>query len=359
MSNYSQLSYQNFLSFCDYAVDNNASDLIITANLPPMIRINGALQPIPNFPALPADSINLIIRSVLPPALYQRFINNWELDFSFSHPKTRFRANVYFQQGKIALALRLIPKKIRTFQELNLPPILERISLASQGFVIVTGPTGHGKSTTLSSMIDYINTNKRSHIITIEDPIEYEFEHKRSIVSQREVGTDTKSFNDALKSCLREDPNVILIGEMRDLESIKSGLTIAETGHLVLTTLHTNNSAQTVDRIIDIFPPEQQQQVRQQLSSVVLAVVSQRLIPKANGKGMAVAMEVMIANSAIRNLIREGKAHQIDNVISTSAEEGMISLDKVLAELVSQGDITLDSALTWSLNPKNLKTMIY
>ena len=352
-------SYQNFLTYCDQAVNFKASDLLLTAGLSPTIRVNGALSALPNIKPLGSQEIAETVKAVLPARLYQKFVENWELDFSFTHPKTRFRANAYFQQGKVALALRLIPKEIRSFQQLGLPPILERISLAKQGFVIVVGPTGHGKSTTLASMIDCINTNRKNHIITIEDPIEYEFEHKKSIISQREVGTDTKGFDQALRSCLREDPNVILVGEMRDVESFKSALTIAETGHLVLSTLHTNNAAQTIDRIIDIFPSGQQQQIKQQLSSVLLAVLSQRLIPRTSGQGMVAAMEIMIANPAIKNLIREGKIHQIDNVISTSVEEGMISLDKVLAELVSQGEITLDSALSWSLDPKNLKMMVY
>jgi twitching motility protein PilT len=230
--------------------------------------------------------------------------------------------------------------------------------MPSQGFVIITGPTGHGKSTTLAAMINQINHTRSEHIVTIEDPIEYVFEHEKSIISQREVGSDTNSFSRALRSALREDPNVVLIGEMRDLETIEAALTIAETGHLVFTTLHTNSAAQAADRIVDVFPPHQQQQVRMQLANVLLGVVSQRLIPKAQG-GRVAACEIMIANSAVRNTIREGKTHQLGNIIQTSAAEGMISMDKVLAELVSKGDITIDSALTWAMDPKAFKMMVY
>jgi twitching motility protein PilT len=252
----------------------------------------------------------------------------------------------------------LIPKELRSFSDLGLPPILEKFTEHSQGFVVITGPTGSGKSTTLAAMIDKINSEKRKHIITIEDPIEYVFEHKQSLISQREVGSDTNSFARALRSSLREDPDVVLIGEMRDLETIEAAITLAETGHLVLTTLHTNSAAQTADRIVNVFPPHMQQQISSQLASVLLGVVSQRLIPKING-GRVMAAEIMIANAAIKSLIRDGKNYQIPNVIQTSAADGMISLDKVLAEYVSRGDITLEEALNYSLDPKSFKMMVY
>lgn len=258
----------------------------------------------------------------------------------------------------MSASLRLIPKTIRTIKELGLPPILEKFTEHNQGFVILTGPTGSGKSTTLAAMIDKINTEKRKHIVTIEDPIEYVFEHKESLITQREVGSDTNSIARALRSSLREDPDVVLIGEMRDLETIEASLTLAETGHLVLATLHTNSAAQTADRIINVFPPHMQQQISSQLASVLLGVVSQRLIPKVAG-GRVLACEIMLANNAIKSLIREGKTYQIPNVIQTSASEGMITLDKVLAELVSKGDISLEDALNYANDPKSFKMMVY
>ena len=238
----------------------------------------------------------------------------------------------------MAASFRFIPRQIRNLQDLNLPPILERFTQSTQGLVIIAGPTGHGKSTTLAALVELINESRSDHIITIEDPIEYVFEHKKSNISQREVGSDTNTFGRALRAALREDPNVILVGEMRDLETIEAALTIAETGHLVLTTLHTNSAAQTADRIINVFPPHQQEQIRMQLANVLIGIVSQRLLPRVAG-GRIVAAEILIANNAVRTMIREGKSHQVDNIISTSAAEGMIGLDKVLAELVSKGEI--------------------
>jgi twitching motility protein PilT len=292
------------------------------------------------------------------PDQIERLRQRKEIDFSFGYQQMRFRTNVFYQKGYVSASLRLIPLSVKTIDQLGLPPILEKFTLPSQGFVIITGPTGHGKSTTLAAMIEHINSDRSEHIITIEDPIEYVFEHKKSIISQREVGSDTNSFGRALRSALREDPNVVLVGEMRDLETIEAALTLAETGHLVFTTLHTNSASQTADRIIDIFPPHQQQQVRMQLANVLLGVVSQRLLPRISG-GRVLACEIMLANSAVRNTIREGKTHQLPNIIQTSASEGMISLDKVLAELVSKGEITIDDALAWSLDPKAFKMMVY
>ncbi len=299
-----------------------------------------------------------LVQSFMTQDQVERLKIRKEIDFSFGYQSMRFRTNVYFQKGYIAASLRVIPKLVQNIAELGLAPILEKFITPSQGLVIITGPTGHGKSTTLAAMINQINHTRTEHIITIEDPIEYVFEHEKSIISQREVGSDTNTFGRALRSALREDPNVVLIGEMRDLETIEAALTMAETGHLVFTTLHTNSAAQTADRVVDVFPPHQQQQVRMQLANVLLGVVSQRLIPKAQG-GRVAACEIMIANSAVRNTIREGKTHQLTNIIQTSAAEGMISMDKVLAELVSKGDITIDSALTWALDPKAFKMMVY
>lgn len=335
-----------------------ASDLHLAAHIPPTIRVNGALMPIPNEPALDGPQLAELVQGVLLPQQLSTLQQRRDVDFSFSFDKVRIRANVYFQRGEVAASFRFIPRQIRTLTELGLPPILEKFTEAAQGLVIISGPTGHGKSTTLAALVELINATRAEHIITIEDPIEYLFDQKKSILSQREVGSDAQSFAEALRAALREDPNVILVGEMRDLETIEAALTIAETGHLVFTTLHTNSAAQTADRIIDVFPPHQQGQIRSQLASVLLGVVSQRLLPRVAG-GRVVAAEVLLANTAVRNLIREGKAHQIDNIIHTSAAEGMIGLDKVLAELVSKGEITLDDALTWAIDPKAFKMLVY
>ena len=342
----------------DIAIQKQASDIHFTVGVPPILRVDGKLLAIPNEVALTAQTCEKLCRSFMTEEQVTKITSHKEIDFSFGYKETRFRVNTYFQKGNWAASLRLIASKIKSIAELGLPPILEKFTTHSQGLVIITGPTGHGKSTTLAALIEHINNHRLEHIITIEDPIEYVFQHKKSIVDQRELGSDTNSFARALRSALREDPNVVLVGEMRDLETIEAALTIAETGHLVFTTLHTNSASQTTDRIIDVFPPHQQQQVRLQLANVLLGVISQRLIPKTAG-GRIVACEIMIANSAVRNLIREAKTHQLPNVIQTSASEGMISLDKVLAELVSKGEISIDDALTWVIDPKAFKMMIY
>jgi len=346
------------IKYLDYAIEGKASDLHLTVGIPATVRIDGRLIPIPDAPVCTNVKIKEFISSFTPPEMIKRFEEKRELDFSFGYKDMRFRVNVYYQKGCEAVSLRLIPKQIKSIKELGLPPILEKFTEHSQGFVVLSGPTGSGKSTTLAALIDGINETQRKHIITIEDPIEYVFEHKKSIISQREIGPDTDSFATALRSALREDPDVVLVGEMRDLETIEAALTIAETGHLVFATLHTNSAAQTADRMISVFPSHLRQQVSSQLASVLLGVVSQRLIPKVNG-GRVMAAEIMIANSAIKSLIREGKSYQIPNVIQTSAAEGMISLDKVLAEYVSRGDITLEDALTWAQDPKSFKMMVY
>lgn len=340
------------------AIEKKASDLHLAVDVAPTLRIDGRLIAIPGEELLTGENCEKLIKSIMTNEQIDRFLEKKELDFSFGYKEMRFRTNVFFQKGYWGASLRLISQEIKTLEQLGLPPILEKFTVPSQGFVIITGPTGHGKSTTLASLVEHINETRAEHILTIEDPIEYVFNNKKSIIAQREVGSDSHSFSRALRAALREDPNVVLVGEMRDLETIEAALTVAETGHLVFTTLHTNSAAQTADRIIDVFPPHQQQQVRMQLANVLLGVVSQRLIPKTSG-GRVVACEIMMANSAVKNLIREGKTHQLTNIIQTSASEGMISLDKVLAELVSKGDITLDDALTWVLDPKSFKMMVY
>ncbi len=344
--------------FLDFAIEKNASDIHICVGIPLMIRIDGKLLPMGDTAGITQEKVRELIMSFTPEDMIAVLRQKKEVDFSFGYKSMRFRVNIYYQKGTEAASLRLISKNIPGFQELGLPPILEKFTEHNQGFVVITGPTGSGKSTTLATLIDKINTEKKKHIVTIEDPIEYVFEHKQSIISQREVGSDTNTFGRALRSALREDPDVVLVGEMRDMETIEAALTLAETGHLVFTTLHTNSAAQTADRIVSIFPPHLQQQISSQLASVLVGVVSQRLVPKVNG-GRVLASEIMIANPAIKSLIRDGKSFQIPNVIQTSASEGMISLDKVLAEYVSRGDVTLEDALAYSLDPKTFKMMVY
>lgn len=340
------------------AIDKGASDLHLVVGVPPTLRIDGRLLPIKEEKILEAKDVETLIKSTLRPDVGERLTHDKEVDFSFGFQEMRFRVNVYYERGNLAASLRVIPKEIKTLEALGLPPILERFTVLKQGLVVMTGPTGHGKSTTLASLIQHINETRAEHIITIEDPIEYVFEHKKSIVNQRELGSDTNSFARALRASLREDPNIILVGEMRDLDTIETALTLAETGHLIFTTLHTNNAAQSPDRIIDVFPSHKQQQIRLQLANVLAGVVSQRLIPKVKG-GRLAAVEVMIATSAVRNTIREGKTHQLPNIIQTSAQEGMINLDKVLAELVSKGEISIEDALTWVTDQKAFKVMVY
>lgn len=350
--------FPQFSRLLNLAIEKGASDIHITVGSHPLLRIDGRLLPVTSEPPLTAEKVENLLTEIVEQGVMEKVKSKQEVDFSFEHKNSRFRTNIYLQKNLPAASLRLIPSEIKSYGDLGLPPIIEHFTSQSQGLVIVTGPTGHGKSTTLASMVQKINLERREHIITIEDPVEYLFKNEKSLISQREVGSDTLSFAAALRSALREDPNVVLIGEMRDLETIESALVMAETGHLVMTTLHTNSSAQTIDRIVSVFPAYQQQQIRSQLASVLLGAISQRLIPKVNG-GRVVAAEVLIANNAIQNLIRDNKIYQIPNVIQTSASEGMILLDKVLAELVSRGDISLEDALTWSISPKSLKMMVY
>lgn len=343
----------------EQVVKQDASDLHITVGVPPTLRIDGALKPFPNIQPLTEQEVEKLIYSVVDDIQKEILLKDMEVDFSFAFGDVaRFRANAFHQKGNLGLALRLIPTKIRTVEELGMPDILNKFTEIPRGLVLVTGPTGSGKSTTLAAMVDRINENRSDHIITIEDPIEYTHAHKKSVIEQREVHYDTRSFAAALRSALREDPDVVLIGEMRDLETIAAAITIAETGHLVLATLHTNNAAQSIDRMIDVFPPHQQQQIRTQLSNILQAIVSQRLIP-AIGGGRIAAAEIMVANAAVRNIIREGKTHQLDAVIQTGAEEGMQTMDRALATLVKAGKITLDEAKGYAIDVKELERLIH
>lgn len=336
----------------------NASDLHFSVGRKPTLRIDGRLVPIVKEEVYTKDIVAGLIDALLPAEKKEEFLKNREIDFSYTlSDKARFRVNVYFQRGNMAASLRFIPYKIRTIEELNLPPVLHDFTKYTQGFVLVVGPAGHGKSTTLAALIDEINHKRTSHIITIEDPIEYVFIQDRSIIDQREVYSDTLSFHRALRSVLRQDPDVIMIGEMRDPETIQTAITAAETGHLVFSTLHTNSASQTIDRIIDSFPASQQAQIRTQLASTLVGIVSQRLVPRLNG-GRIPACEVMITNSAIRNLIRDDKVYQIDLVIETSIQEKMISLNRSLATLVKQSEISLETAQAYSLNPAELANLL-
>ncbi|MFA7201650.1 MAG: type IV pilus twitching motility protein PilT [Candidatus Paceibacterota bacterium] len=336
----------------------NASDLHIAVGRYPTLRIDGELVPLTNDHILTPQDTQGLIMALLTPEQQQRVVEQREIDFSYSfEDKARFRVNVYYQRGFLAAALRLIPAHVRTIEDLGLPPVLHDFTKLSQGFILVTGPAGHGKSTTLAAMLDEINHTRTDHIVTVEDPVEYTFVQDRSIISQREVGSDTTAFTNALKSVLRQDPDVLMIGEMRDAESIATALTAAETGHLVFSTLHTNSAAQTIDRIIDSFPSAQQNQIASQLAATIVGIVSQRLIPRIDG-GRAPACEVMIANSAIRNLIRERKTYQIDLVISTSTQDGMITLNRSLADLVSRREISLEQGQMYSPNPSELRILL-
>lgn len=339
-------------------VEKNASDLHLCVGVPPVLRIDGRLYRTPFMPAEPAQTQRLIYE-ILTDDQIQRFENDLELDFSYSLQNiARFRVNVFKDRGNVAAAFRLIPRRIPSIRELGLPVILEELILKPRGLILVTGPTGSGKSTTLAAMIDHLNNADSRHVITIEDPIEYMHTHKKCIINQREIGQDTLSFAKALRSALREDPDVILVGEMRDLETIATAITAAETGHLVLATLHTNNAAETIDRIIDVFPAEQQAQIRVQLSNNLVAVLSQQLLPRASGRGRVAAMEIMIATPAIRNLIREGKTHQIPSIIQTSGEYGMQTMDQALRDLYLQGIITYEDAMARAQRPEELKKML-
>lgn len=349
---------QNFEELLSQVVKEGASDLHIAVGRHPTLRIDGELVPLLKSEVITNDAASDYIFSMLTDEQKEKFMREKETDLSYDFQgKARFRVNIFFQRGFMGASLRLIPTKIRNFSELNLPSILQDLALRQQGFFLVVGPTGHGKSTTLAAIIDHINHTRADHIITIEDPIEYLFSSDRAIIDQREIGSDTADFHRALKSMFRQDVDVAMLGEMRDAETMGAAVTAAETGHLVLSTLHTNNAAQTIDRIIDTFPPGQQNQIRAQLSSTLIGIVSQRLIPKIKG-GLIPAVEVMIANAAVRNLIRENKIHEIDLVIETSSDQGMISLNRSLADLIRRGEISAENASAFSLSPGELQSLL-
>ena len=339
-------------------VERGASDLHICVGVPPILRIDGQLIPL-NYEKFTPMHTQRMMYDILSDEQIQRFEDQWELDFSYSLQQVaRFRVNVFKDKGTVAAAFRLIPMKIPTIRELGLPPVLEQIARYPRGLVLVTGPTGSGKSTSLAAMIHQINTERSVHIITIEDPIEYLHQHRMSIINQREVGQDTKEFANALRAALREDPDVILVGEMRDLETMQNAIRAAETGHLVFATLHTNSAAQTVDRVVDQFPVDQQEQIRLMLSNSLQAVLCQQLLPRAGMPGRVCAMEIMIASPAVRNLIREAKSHQLPSIIQTSAQLGMQTMDQHLRDLYLKGIITYDDAISRAMNPDDLKNMI-
>ena len=331
-------------------VRRRASDLHLQVSLPPMLRIDGSLVPVAGMSALDEAAVDALIFAILDPDQQQILEKDKEFDFSFAFGALgRFRVNAYHERGNLAAALRLIPNEIKTIKELGVPATVMNFANYPRGLVLITGPTGSGKSTTLASLIDKINEETSQHIITIEDPIEFTHKSKKSVVVQREVHYDTYSFSAALRSSLRQDPDVVLIGEMRDLETISAAITIAETGHLVLGSLHTNSAAQSIDRMIDVFPPHQQPQIRAQLANILMAICSQRLVP-AIGGGRVVAAEVLIANPAVRNIIREGKSHQLDAVIQTGADSGMQTMDRTLVGLVQSGAVTYDDARSFAVD---------
>lgn len=341
-----------------HVLEQDASDLHLVAGKPPMIRVDSKLAPIPGYKPYDSEELAKLIGAVLNEFRASQYQKEKQVDFSYDFKgHARFRVNVYSQKGTWAAALRLITSKIRTIQELNLPEKLIDFTNQRQGLVLFVGPTGHGKSTTLAALIDLVNHTRAEHIATIEDPIEYLFVQDKSIISQREVFQDTDGFAQAIRATLREDVNVVMVGEMRDLESIAAAITVAETGHLVFATLHTNDAPQTVDRIIDVFPSHQQNQIRAQLASILTGIVSQRLLPRIGG-GRVPAVEIMISNTAVKNVIREGRTYDLFNIIHTSAEEGMISLDRSLADLVRKGLVKLEDAIPFAANPDLFKSLV-
>ncbi len=340
----------NLFELLSIAVESGASDLHLTVASPPIMRVNGKLIRMMDNNLTPDDTLR-IIQEILKPEQITVFEERGELDLSYSHPGLgRFRVNIFKQRGSYGMALRVVALKIPSMESLKLPPILKELAKKQRGLILVTGPTGSGKSTTLAAMIDYMNQNRNDHILTIEDPIEYLHKHNKSIVNQREIGHDSQTFANALRAALRQDPDIILVGEMRDLETIATAITAAETGHLVLSTLHTIGAAKTVDRIIDVFPPHQQQQIRIQLASVIEAVISQQILPKADGSGRVAAFEVMTANTAVRNLVREGKTHQIQTVIQTGSNAGMQTMDASLLELYKNRVIDKENLRKYSVD---------
>ena len=346
-ANTANIRIENLLEEC---VRTKASDLHLQVGLPPILRIDGALQPVSGYNAIDEATIEKLVFATLEEDQKQILIKDKEFDYSFSFGDLgRFRVNAFHEKGNLAAAFRLIPNTIQTINELGMPAVVTSFADFPRGLVLVTGPTGSGKSTTLAALVDKINSEKACHIITIEDPIEFTHKSKRSLVVQREVHYDTYSFSAALRSALREDPDVVLIGEMRDLETISAAITIAETGHLVFATLHTNSASQSIDRMIDVFPPHQQPQVRSQLSNILQAICAQRLVP-AIGGGRVVAAEILVANPAVRSVIREGKTHQLDTIIQTGADQGMQTMDRTLVKLIQTGVITHDVAREYAVD---------
>lgn len=349
---------QKLFELLETVARQNASDLHISAGRIPTLRIDGSLVPIKKGDILKPEDTKGLAEVMLNEQQKEELEKNRAVDLSYAYKNiARFRVNAYYQFNTISIALRFIPANIRTLEELSLPETLHRFAKYQQGLVLVTGPAGHGKSTSLAAIIDEINNTRTEHIITIEDPIEYIFTQNRCIIDQREVGRDTLDFKTALRDSFRQDPDVIMLGEMRDPETISTAITAAETGHLIFGTLHTNNASQSIDRVIDSFPPNQQSQIRSQLALTLVGVVSQRLLPKIDG-GRIPAIELLLANSAVRNLIRENKVHELPLVIETSADQGMISMNRYLADLIKRGEISMDIAENYSLNPTELKMLI-
>lgn len=339
-------------------IAQGASDMHLGAGIQPVMRVSGALAPLLSEPVLTPQDMRGYLGEMLPQERLKRFDETQEADFSYAYgEKARFRGNAYVERGQVSIALRLIPRVIRGLAELNLPPALESFTAREQGFFLVVGPVGQGKTTTLAALIEKINNERTEHVITIEDPIEYIFENKKSLIDQREVRVDTSDFQTALQSVFRQDVNVLMIGEMRTPETMATAVTAAETGHLVFSTLHTNNASQTIDRIIDSFPAGQQEQIRIQLAGSLAGIFSQRLVPRISG-GLIPAYELLVANNAVANLIREKRTHEIQTVIETGGEDGMIDMNRSLAELVRMGEITAESAYSRSWNPKNLERLL-
>jgi twitching motility protein PilT len=340
-------------------LDTQGSDLHLTAGVPPVVRVHGDLERLDQFPVLTPRALQGMIYAILPQKMREKFEQELELDMSYALPgKARFRVNVYFQRDSVGAAFRLIPYEIKSIQDLALPGVVADLARFQRGFVVVTGPTGSGKSTTLAAMVDVVNKERAGHIMTVEDPIEFLHTHQRCIVNQREVGADTHGFSAALKHVLRQDPDVILVGEMRDLETISTAITAAETGHLVFATLHTQDAPQTIDRIIDVFPPHQQQQVRVQLATTLQGVVTQQLVQTVDGKGRAAACEVLVTTPAIRSLIREGKVHQIYSAMQAGGRFGMQTMDMHLSQLVKAGKITQQIAFERCHDPEELQRLV-
>jgi twitching motility protein PilT len=339
-------------------IKKKASDLHLQVGLPPMLRVDGALLPVPSTDVLSEEAVEALVFAILDEDQKQILLKDKEFDFSFAFGDLgRFRVNAFHERGNMAAALRLIPNEILSTEQLGMPAIVNKFADYPRGLVLVTGPTGSGKSTTLAALVHKINTERAAHIVTIEDPIEFTHKSKKSVIVQREVHYDTYSFSAALRSSLRQDPDVVLIGEMRDLETIAAAITIAETGHLVFATLHTNSAAQSIDRMIDVFPPHQQPQIRAQLANILMAICSQRLIPSIGG-GRTVAAEILVATPAVRNIIREGKSHQLEAVIQTGAEFGMQSMDKTLVSLIHNGTITYDEARNYAIDLDELDRLM-